>query len=137
MEQLFSLIFELFWWWVESMLYLRSPAAFCAAWLLTCYMLWERFIIVMALYRAHLRKQLYGLNKWLGVPSVVIGILLDILVNLTVACLVFRELPREWLVTDRLQRYLKDEQHKNGWRGRRADWWCTKVLHPIDDDHCL
>lgn len=137
MDRLFALFFELFWWWVESSLFLHSPAAFCVAWLLTCYALWDRYIVVMGLYRAHLRKQLHGLNKVLAIPSVVVGVFLDVLVNLTVASVVFRAWPREWLVTDRLQRYLKDEYHSQRWRGRRADWWCTNVLHPIDDDHCL
>lgn len=137
MDRVFSLFFELFWWWFESSLYLHSPAEFCLAWLLTLYLLWDRYVVVMGLYKAHLRKQLHGLNKFLGFPSVVIGVLLDVLVNLTVATLVFRAWPREWLVTTRLKGYLQDDYHKFRWRGRRAEWWCTKVLHAFDETHCV
>lgn len=138
MDKALSLFFELFWWWFESLLLLNSPASFCVAWLLLLYVLWERFVIVMGLYRAHLQKRLYGLNKVLGVPSVVIGVVLDAVTNWTVAILVFRDWPREWLVTTRCKRYLNDEQHREKWRGRRALWWCTHVFDPLDPTagHC-
>lgn len=136
MDLLLSLLFELFWWWFESSLFLHSPASFLAAWFLTLYLLWDRYVFIMAAYRAHKLGRLYGLNKWLAYPSVVIGFLLDILVNICVATFVFRQLPRQWLVTTRLKEYKHDEKHAGKWRQRRADWWCTHVLHPFDEEHC-
>lgn len=136
MDQLFGLFFEFFWWWFESSLYLNSPAAFLTAWAITLYALWDRYVFVMAAYRAHKRGQLYGLNKWLSYPSVLVAVILDVVVNICVATFVFRQLPRQWLVTTRLQEYKNDPKHAGTWRQRRAEWWCTHVLHPFDDGHC-
>lgn len=136
MEQAFSLFFELLWWWIQSLIYTNTPAEFLVAWLLLLYLLWERYVIVMGLYGAHMRGQLYGLNKWMGVPSVILGMLLDCIGNIFVATFVFRQFPRQWLITTRLKEYKNDPKHYGKWRQERAAWWCTHVLHPIDDGHC-
>jgi hypothetical protein len=53
----------------------------------------------------------------------------------TIASLVFLELPREWLVTDRLQRHM----HKSiGWRFWLAKYICDHLLDVFDPsgNHC-
>lgn len=125
----------LVWFW-HAAIGNESWAEFAFAWLFIAYCLWDRFVLIMGLYRAHLNKRLHGLNKGLAAPNVVIGFILDVLVNMTWATLVFREWPREWLVTTRLQRHVNDERHS--WRRDRAKWWCERVLDPLDPTgkHC-
>lgn len=136
MDALSSIFFEFVFWLIEATLYQRGFGPFLTGWVLIAYALWDRYVLIMALYRAHLNKRLHGINKALAYPNVVIGFLLDVLVNMTWATLVFREFPREWLVTSRLQRHINDERHS--WRKERARYWCEQVLDPLDptDKHC-
>ncbi len=136
MEHLFELLLILVVWLYHALTGNDSWASFTMAWLFVAYALWDRFVLIMGLYRAHLNRRLRGLNKVLAAPNVVIGLFLDVLVNLTWATIVFRELPREWLVTTRLQRHLHDKRHS--WRRERARWWCEQVLDPLDPTgtHC-
>ena len=96
---------------------------------------WAFYILVMGIYRAHMSGRLTGLNKVLAVPFVVIGYLMDVLANLVIAPFLFMDFPREWLVTDRLQRY--KSQHF-GWRYDIADYICEHILDPFDPtgNHC-
>lgn len=123
-------------WLLDAAAFQRGPQQALIAWVLLAYLLWDRFVLIMGLYRAQLNKRLYGLNKILAAPNLVVGILLDIACNIVWATLVFRELPREWLVTTRLQRYIHEGRHS--WRRRRAQWWCEHVLDPLDPTgkHC-
>ena len=75
------------------------------------------------------------LTKILAAPWVVIGYALDVLVNVTVASLIFWEPPWELLVTTRLQRHI---DARYGWRHRRAQWICDHLLDPFDPtgNHC-
>ena len=69
------------------------------------------------------------------VPFVAIGYLMDVFANVTIASIVFLEPPREWLVTDRLQRHM----HKSkGWRFWLAKYICDRLLDVFDPsgDHC-
>lgn len=95
---------------------------------------WYMYVLVMGLYRAHLTKRLSPTQLVLAAPALLVGYAMDILCNLTVACLIFRDIPREWLVTDRLERYKQGD----GWRQEWADWICTNLLDPFDPsgDHC-
>lgn len=98
------------------------------------YALFLCYIVVMGLYRAHLQKRLGRTLKVLGAPVLVLGAVLDVLVNWTLAVLVFLDLPREFMLTVRLQRY----KRAGGWRGSWADWLCSKLLDPFDPSgsHC-
>jgi hypothetical protein len=93
------------------------------------------YVLVMGIYRAHLSHRLRGLVLVLSLPFVVIGFLMDVFANLTIASLVFLEPPREWLVTSRLQRYIA---HGTGWRAAKARWICDNLLDVFDPsgDHC-
>jgi hypothetical protein len=96
---------------------------------------WGMYVLVMGIYRAHLSHRLKGLVLVLSLPFVVIGFLMDVFANLTIASLVFLEPPREWLVTSRLQRYIA---HGTGWRFWLAKYICDHLLDVFDPsgDHC-
>lgn len=99
------------------------------------YAFWCAYVLVMGIYRAHLSRRLVGLNKVLALPVVGFGYLMDVFANLTIASLVFLEPPREWLVTDRLQRHM----HKSkGWRFWLAKYICDHLLDVFDPsgNHC-
>lgn len=95
---------------------------------------WGIYVLVMGIYRAHLAKKLNKLTLTLSIPYVVVGYLIDIISNLTIASIIFLEFPRELLVTDRLIRL----KQKSGWRAKVANWICYNVLDPFDPngDNC-
>lgn len=99
------------------------------------YGLWVLFLAIMALQRAHESGQLRGAAKLAGVPVALAGYLADVLVNLTVFSILFLEWPREWLVTQRLQRHVRTGQ---GRRQRLARWVCAEFLDKFDPGghHC-
>lgn len=100
--------------------------------------LWYLYLIVMALYRAHLSGRLSMAAKVLGSPALVIGWLLDWAINWTLAVAWFGEWPHAPmdLVTDRLQRYMAGPP---GRRQKHARSICRHLLDPFDPNpkgHC-
>lgn len=93
------------------------------------------YVMTMGVYRAQLAGKLTGLAKVLLMPFVVVAVLMDIVCQMTAATLVFAELPREWLVTARLQRYMAGD---DGWRKTAAVYVCSNLLDPFDPNnkHC-
>lgn len=93
------------------------------------------YILVMGVQRAHLDGRLHGPLRGLCLPMVALGYAMDLLANVTVASLAFWELPRELLVTKRLQRHLESFA---GWRWKLATWICNSLLDPFDPSgkHC-
>jgi hypothetical protein len=99
------------------------------------------YIIVMGAWRARLAGRLYFKNNPLTfvlcLPFVVIGWLMDVVAQYTLATAIFLDLPRlgEHLVTDRLQRYVAQ---RYGWRYRWAKYFCDNTLDIFDPtgDHC-
>lgn len=96
---------------------------------------WGFYVLVMGIYRAHLSGRMTPLVTVLSLPFVVVGILMDVVANVFIATLVFAELPREWLVTTRLTRYVRT---KEGWRYRVSAWVCDALLDLFDPtgNHC-
>lgn len=99
------------------------------------YFLWALYVFTMGIYRLKLNKNLRGLNKYLAYPIVLLAVIVDFTVNWTLAPILFLDIPREPLVTARLQRYLR---HDNGWRYRLAVKICVGMLDMFDprDKHC-
>lgn len=99
------------------------------------WILWAFYVMVMGLYRAHLDNRLTPVTKVLAYPWVFAGLVIDVAVNLTVANIVFLELPSELLVTDRLKRLIKTD---DGWRAKNANWICNNLLDIFDPtgNHC-
>lgn len=100
------------------------------------YLLWVFYILVMGLYRAKLNNRLSKTATVLGAPFLVIGYLLDVATNVTVATAFFWEWPREALVTTRLTRHMAA---KRGWRYQLARFICESLLDPFDPTgaHCI
>src|SRR6266404_5787210 len=72
------------------------------------YTLWVFYLAVMALDRAKEAGTLRPIAFKLGLPILGIGYFLDLLTNVFVMTFVMLELPREWVVTARLRRHVKD-----------------------------
>jgi hypothetical protein len=103
--------------------------------LASLWLFWLLYVFTMGLYRAKLSGRLKGFPLLLASPVVALAFLLDFIFQMTVFTVVFWELPREWLVTSRLRRYLRDP---GGWRHRWADYFCHHLLDPYDPtgEHC-
>ena len=63
-----------------------------------------------------------------------IFVFLDAFFNITYASIVFFELPKEWMLTHRLKRYLTNDD--NGWRFKSALFFCKYLIEPWDWNHC-
>ena len=99
------------------------------------YALWLFYLAVMNLQRAYENKTLSKLALILGIPILLIGYLLDIIVNIFVMTVLFLELPKEWLVTSRLQRHIRS---RSGFRSKLAYFICHYLLDTFDPSgrHC-
>lgn len=99
------------------------------------YALWIFFLAVMALKRARDSGTLSTPALVMGMPVLWMGLLVDAFVQVTVASLVFLELPRELTVTARLTRLKKGPVT---WRQRFAAWCCAHLLNAFDPsgNHC-
>lgn len=95
------------------------------------------YVLVMAAYRAHLAGGLSWPLKVMFGPALIAGYVMDVLAQYTFASAVFVDWPRrgEHLVTDRLQRYMREDY---SWRRTRAQWLCEHLLDPLDPTgrHC-
>ena len=96
--------------------------------LLCVYLLWVHYVAVMRLMQVRDAGHLTTAMKAIGYPALVVGLLLDLIVNTVVATLIFVELPREWTVSARLTRH----SESTGWRQRVAIAIRTALLDNID-----
>lgn len=65
--------------------------------------------------------------------ALVLGLLADVLFNAIWGTLIFRELPKEWLFTDRLKRHWRGENAKQ--IGRAANW--VHRVNLVDPGHVV
>ena len=100
--------------------------------ILTLYVLWVFYLAVMALLNAKEKGTISKPALWLGYPVLLIGVVLDFVVNVTIMSVIYLELPREWLVTKRLSRHIK---HGKDWRHKLSKWICSNLLDTFDPDH--
>ena len=94
------------------------------------------FLAVMKLRDARDLGTLRGLNWtviWLAYSFLLVGLVMDALLNWIVLTVLFLEPPREALSTMRVKR-LKNTT--TGWRQRLAAWLCANFLTPFDNNHC-
>ena len=96
--------------------------------LLCVYLLWVHYVAVMRLMQVRDAGQLTTAMKAVGYPALVVGLLLDLIVNTFVATLIFAELPREFTVSARLTRH----SESTGWRQRVAIAIRSALLDNID-----
>lgn len=90
---------------------------------------WLFYLAIMSLYRARKAGTLTRAATYLGYPIFLVGWLLDFLGNVTFASIMFTDVPREWLITARLQRYADGP---DSWRRRLALWFSRNLLDPFD-----
>lgn len=101
-----------------------------AAWgFASFYLLWVLYLAVMNLQRARDNKTLGRPAYCLGLPLLYLGLLVDFLVNVLPVSVLFLELPREFLVTQRLTRHANSA---GGWRKRLAVWFALNLLDTFD-----
>jgi len=98
------------------------------------YTLWLFYLAVMSLKRARDAGTLRPVARAFGTPVLLLGLLIDFLVNVTVMSFLLLELPRERTVTARLTRHCCADS----WRGRFSHWFCTELLDAFDPSgrHC-
>lgn len=92
------------------------------------YLFFIMYVASMGMIRAHAENKLNGLLWGLCLPFVAVSIVLDFINNVIVFTLLFAEMPREWLVTERLKRHAK--QHTV--RGKLARYIGDLLLNPFD-----
>lgn len=117
-----------------------SSALIALGWVLIyLYVFWLLYVLIMGFYRAWLAKKLPRTALVLASPALVLGYLVDLLANWTLATLWFRELPRRplELVTDRLSRYIGLQNAC--WHKEHAEWVCKTLLDYFDphERHCV
>lgn len=67
-------------------------------------------------------------------PAALVAVLLDAAFNITLATIIFADLPREPLFTARLNRY---RAGTSAWRTAVATWICRNLLDPFQSGgHC-
>ncbi len=106
-----------------------NPIYIAVAPLISLYLLWAIYLAVMNLRRAKALGILGPIPFAFGLPLLALGLALDALVNATVMTVLFKEWPREWTVSRRLSRHVRDS---TGWRQARALWYCATWLDAFD-----
>ena len=92
---------------------------------------WLFYIAIM-----HLRMVRHSLHPVAKVNAYILlffGLILDFLLNVTVASVLFHEPPKEWLLTERLKRMKREG---NAYQRAVAYWICEHLLNQFDDVHC-
>lgn len=102
---------------------------------LSLYALWIFYLAVMNLKRAKENGVLTSYALAFGIPILLVGYAIDILVNLLVLPFILLDRPRSWTVTGTLKYHLNNS---TGWRETLAAWFCTNLLNAFDPDgkHC-
>lgn len=96
--------------------------------------LWLLFLAVMALKTARDNGKLPKVVLPFAYIILYVGLLVDFAVNITVATVLFLELPKEGTVTSRVSRHLKES---SGWRQKLAKFICGNFLDPFEiGGHC-
>lgn len=92
------------------------------------YALFVFYAAVMNIKRVRDAGKLTTMGKVLGYPTLVIGLVLDLLCNVFVMTIIMLELPKELTVTSRLKRH---NANSTGWRLAVVKF-LEPVLDPID-----
>ena len=92
------------------------------------YALYVVYGSVMNIKRVRDAGKLTTMGKVLGYPTLVIGLFLDLLVNVFVMTFVLLEIPQEFTVTSRLKRH---HAQSTGWRLAVVKFF-EPVLDPLD-----
>jgi hypothetical protein len=100
------------------------------------YATWFFYLMAMNLIKARDAGKLNGWAYGFGLPMVIVGVLMDVALNVFVGTVLFLELPQidKLLFTARLGKHCGTQ----GWRGSVAHWICMNLLDPFDarGKHC-
>lgn len=98
------------------------------------YVLWLLYLAVMNLKRSKDAGTIPRTALWLGYPILIVGLLVDWLVNVIVFTVLFMDLPgtATELVTGRLKRYAYNINHMGSKRQKAAHWFAAHLLDPFD-----
>ena len=97
--------------------------------MLAFWALWVLFLATMNLAQAKAEGKLKGFALWAGYTVLGIGLLVDFIVQITVATVLWLELPREWAVSGRVERLCREG---HGYRLTLAMWFRRVLLAPFD-----
>jgi len=97
--------------------------------LVICYFF---YLAVMNLKRY--RGDLGPLAKAFGYSGLALGLVLDLILTVVIGTVLFLAIPRDLTLTGRLKRH----KAEGGWRGKIAEFICTKLLDQFDPSgsHC-
>lgn len=98
--------------------------------LISPWLLWVFYAAVMRLKQVRDAGGLSRAQKVFGYLTLFVGLVLDAIVNLVIASVVFAERPREWTLSGRLWRLSNDQSA--GWRQRWALALRVALLDSID-----
>ena len=93
------------------------------------HVLWVHYVAMMRLKMVRDEGKLTTAAKVFGYPALVVGLLLDLVVNVVVGTIVFVEPPQKMTLSARLTRL---GEGSSGWRRRRADRIRKALLDDID-----
>lgn len=103
------------------------------AMILAIYAFYLLFIVTMAAKAAWPELTLPA--RVLLAPAALVAVLMDVAFNITLATIIFADLPREALFTARLNRYRAEDE--SDWREGLAVWICRNLLDPFQSGgHC-
>ena len=113
---------------------IQSTLIFICWMVFSMWITWGGYLAMMPLKRNI--KILNNWNKIFGYPWFVVFLCLDCTFNIVFGTIIFLDLPRELLLTERLDRYLGLNQSR--WRHNLAYYFCTRFLDAFDPDgqHC-
>ena len=97
--------------------------------LLAFWLLWVLFLATMNLAQSKAEGKLKGFALWAGYTVLAVGLLVDLVVQITVATVLWLELPREWTVSGRVERLCREG---HGYRLVLALWFRRVLLAPFD-----
>lgn len=102
--------------------------------LVDLYLFFILYVASMGMIRAHKDGKLNGFLWTLCLPFVAFSVLYNAAHNATLFALIFAELPKQWTVSERLKRHIKDPCY----RGKISRWLCANLLNPFDPtgNHC-
>ena len=97
--------------------------------LMAFWLLWVLFLAVMHLNDAKRAGTLKGFALYAGYTVLAVGLVVDFVVQMTAATLLWLEWPRELTVSGRVARLLVQG---SGYRYRLARWFQRTLLAPFD-----
>lgn len=104
-------------------------AAYTLAAFALSYALWVFYLAVMNLKRVKDAGKLGKVALAFGTPVLIVGLVLDLLVNVLVMSIIMLELPQETTVTARLKRHKRES---TGWRLKVTNWFASELLDQFD-----